>query len=179
VKQRALDSILHERWVKSTPQCLQHIKVSYVKALYVQFNILLWYFKMSAFVPTRVIWTTGECVIWSNGPNYTEHYEWLSFSRWQQGNRKVSIENGRRRTYSELWQRWKAGSVLMKQLEHNVPKTTLKRYNTGKAITCVVPIGHPVDLPDVAEDLVRHLLHLEKIFYGHDLSFRFKLNIRS
>jgi hypothetical protein len=40
----------------------------------------------------------------------------------------------------------------MKQLEH-VPKTTLKRYNTGKTITCVVPIGHSMDLPNVVEDL--------------------------
>jgi hypothetical protein len=54
---------------------------------------------------------------------------------------------------------------------YNVSKTTLKRYNTGKAITCVVPIGHPMDLPNVVEDHVRHLLHLEKMFYGYEFKF--------
>jgi hypothetical protein len=57
---------------------------------------------------------------------------------------------------------------------YNVPKTTLKRYNTGKAKTSLVPIGHPMDLPSVVEeDLVRHLLHLENMFYGYE----FKLQV--
>jgi hypothetical protein len=60
---------------------------------------------------------------------------------------------------------------------YSVPKTTRKRHNTGKATTCFVPIGHPMDLLNVVEeDLVRHLLHLEKMFYGYE--FKLPVSIK-
>lgn len=49
----------------------------------------------------------------------------------------------------------------------NIPQTTLKRYNKGEVSMPIVPIGRPTDLPaEVEEDLVQHLLHLERMFYG-------------
>jgi hypothetical protein len=51
------------------------IKVRHMRTLHVHFKILVLYFNMSAFVPSRVIRTTGERVISSSGPTYTEGYE--------------------------------------------------------------------------------------------------------
>lgn len=50
---------------------------------------------------------------------------------------------------------------------HNIPKTTLKRHISTKATTPGGRIGHPMDLPRAVEnDLVQHLMLLEKMFYG-------------
>lgn len=48
----------------------------------------------------------------------------------------------------------------------NIPKTTLKRrLKHTRDSKC---IGRPHDLPkEVEEDLVKHLLHLENMFYGY------------
>lgn len=49
---------------------------------------------------------------------------------------------------------------------HKVPQTTLKRY-ISKGHDNVVAIGHRVDLPaEIENDLVQHILQLEKMFYG-------------
>jgi hypothetical protein len=62
---------------------------------------------------------------------------------------------------------------------YNVPKTTLKRYNTGKAITSLVPIGHPMDLPNVVEDVLDGICYIWRTcFMGMNLSFGYKLKIR-
>lgn len=49
---------------------------------------------------------------------------------------------------------------------YNIPSATLKRYNKRKDAKIRQP-GHPLDLPqEVENDLVTHLLQLEKMFYG-------------
>ncbi|XP_069702661.1 uncharacterized protein [Periplaneta americana] len=49
---------------------------------------------------------------------------------------------------------------------YNIPSATLKRYNKRKDTKIRQP-GHPLDLPqEVENDLVTHLLQLEKMFYG-------------
>lgn len=56
-------------------------------------------------------------------------------------------------------------------------RTTLNRPDVGKAITYVVLTGHPVDVPNVVED-VAHVCYIwRKCFIKIILSFRFKLNI--
>ncbi|KAJ4440924.1 hypothetical protein ANN_10772 [Periplaneta americana] len=49
---------------------------------------------------------------------------------------------------------------------YNIPSATLKTYNKRKDAKIRQP-GHPLDLPqEVENDLVTHLLQLEKMFYG-------------
>ncbi|KAJ4433630.1 hypothetical protein ANN_15940 [Periplaneta americana] len=49
---------------------------------------------------------------------------------------------------------------------YNIPSATLKRYNKRKDAKIRQP-GHPLDLSqEVENDLVTHLLQLEKMFYG-------------
>ncbi|XP_069680594.1 uncharacterized protein [Periplaneta americana] len=49
---------------------------------------------------------------------------------------------------------------------YNIPSATLKTYNKRKDAKISQP-GHPLDLPqEVENDLVTHLLQLEKMFYG-------------
>ncbi|KAJ4451002.1 hypothetical protein ANN_02438 [Periplaneta americana] len=49
---------------------------------------------------------------------------------------------------------------------YNIPSATLKRYNKRNDAKIRQP-GHPLDLPqEVENDLVTHLLQLEKMFYG-------------
>jgi hypothetical protein len=62
------------------------------------------------------MWTTGERVIWSSGPTYTQHYEWYNFP---DNNKEIEMYLYTMKTWKQgdLRRAVKDGVASMKQLE--------------------------------------------------------------